>query len=64
MESRFNAVKKDFYFPLCNKCKHYIAGVTCRAFPGGIPIDILTGRHEHTKPYEGDGGIRFEEKEE
>ena len=51
-------------FPLCNGCIHLVAGGTCEAFPGGIPVKILTGQHDHRKPYKGDNGIRFEPIEE
>jgi len=36
----------------------------CKAFPNDIPGKILTGEHDHTEPYEGDGGIQFEPIEE
>ena len=32
----------------------------CKAFPDGIPKDILLGNHDHTKPFAGDNGVRFE----
>lgn len=47
----------------CGDCKHvYKDGPppTCAAFPDGIPDAILKGEHDHTRPYEGDRGIRFE----
>ena len=47
-------------FPMCNKCNHLGADGTCSAFPNGIPLNILTGQHDHREPYKGDNGIRFE----
>jgi len=45
---------------ICNQCKHvHDDGVTCDAFPGGIPEEILTGDVSHKKPYKGDGGIHY-----
>jgi hypothetical protein len=52
--------------PQCLTCKHLreaeSAGpkMVCDAFPGGIPMAILLGDHDHTKPYPGDRGIRYE----
>ena len=44
----------------CLRCRHYLGGWTCAAFPEGIPEEIGTGAHDHERPYPGDGGIRFE----
>lgn len=58
----------------CALCKWYGIGQTglkpgdplpetdhvCKAFPKGIPFSILRGEFDHTKPYEGDNGVRFE----
>ena len=53
--------------PICIECKHYdwfeTETLACAAFPKGIPEAILTGDHDHTKPYKGDNGIQFEPKE-
>jgi hypothetical protein len=59
--------------PNCSirECKHYTGiakidgtGLTevniCVAFPKGIPFEIAYGEHDHTTPYKGDNGIRFE----
>jgi len=45
----------------CHVCRHYHDDGNCDAFPGGIPHEILAHEHIHTEPYEGDGGILFEE---
>lgn len=45
----------------CNKCIHVNKnGMTCDAFPEGIPGEILSGEFNHIEPYNGDNGIRFE----
>jgi len=44
----------------CARCIFKMAGKpACVAFPRGIPKDILDGLFDHSKPYDGDGGIRF-----
>ena len=47
---------------LCNRCKHRRKGITCDAFPNGIPIEIIRSG-EHFLSVSGDNGIVFEEKE-
>lgn len=42
----------------CNNLNNNMT--TCRAFKKGIPIKILTGKFDHTLPFRGDNGIRFE----
>ena len=32
----------------------------CKAFPDGIPEEILIGEHDHKTKYKGDNGITFE----
>jgi len=39
-------------------------GDSCKAYPDGIPEEILTGEHDHTTPYKGDNGNQFEKAEE
>jgi len=53
----------------CLNCKHLFKGgkwgIACDAFPEEIPDDILDGgEFDHTKPFPGDNGIRFEERED
>lgn len=46
---------------ICNRCVHKRNGVTCDAFPDGIPMKILrSGEHFESVP--GDRGIVFEER--
>jgi hypothetical protein len=53
-------------FPQCFRCRHFHKGrsYTCDAYPAGngIPESILTNEHDHREPFAGDGGIRFEPK--
>jgi hypothetical protein len=44
----------------CLMCRHYTMLITCDAYPDGIPEAIVTGEHDHTQPYPGDNGIRWE----
>lgn len=48
----------------CLECGHYLFGLTCEAFPDGIPFAIVSGAHDHREPFEGDGGIRWKPREE
>lgn len=47
----------------CQTCRHRrfdADGITCDAFTIQIPIPILAGQFDHTEPYPGDGGVRYE----
>ncbi len=46
---------------LCNQCKHKRKGITCEAFPDGIPIEILRSGEHYTSVH-GDNGIVFEDR--
>jgi hypothetical protein len=53
------------YIPICNNCVHVMRSapaIKCSAYPEGIPIEILTGKVDHHKPYKGDHGIQFSPK--
>ena len=51
---------------ICTYClhKHLTMSHTCDAFPTGIPDEIWRGENPHTSPYPGDGGIRFERRQQ
>ena len=46
----------------CKSCKHWSpdSALTCPAFPGGIPFDILLSKVIHDRPVAGDHGYRYE----
>ena len=45
----------------CSLCKHcYDSSFDCKAYPNGIPEEILIGKHDHKYPYSDDNGIIFE----
>lgn len=49
----------------CQTCVEHLTGYgICRAFPDGIPPEIATGEHDHTKPFPGDQGIRYKQAPE
>jgi hypothetical protein len=51
------------YKQTCDGCKWRVDGITCDAFPEGIPTEILLGVFDHHAPYESegldDGGLQF-----
>lgn len=53
-----------YLFDQCLSCRWLAPPtLTCHAFPRQIPRSIAGGSHDHRKPYPGDGGIRFEQRE-
>ena len=47
--------------PFCRHIREREAGMLwCAAFPQGIPERILGGEIDHTRPYPGDHGFRFD----
>jgi hypothetical protein len=53
--------------PMCLGCLHLRTRsregepARCDAFPGGIPVGIYWRSGDHTRPWPGDGGLRFEQ---
>lgn len=47
--------------PMCMSCIHLGTGLTCKAFPRGIPEAIWASRHDHRTPLPGDKGVQFEQ---
>ena len=48
----------------CLECNHLGEPLTCKAFTEGIPIEILGGKIDHSKPLPDQGNdIIFEAKE-
>lgn len=47
-------------FAPCDDCTHYRGSHKCKAFPQGIPSDILDGSNDHRSEYPGDNGIKWE----
>ena len=47
---------------VCSYCKykHPTWRHTCEAFPDRIPDEIWRSDNDHTQPFPGDNGIRFE----
>ena len=61
VEGRLTWHKGEITISQCARCVHKRGGkAACTAFPKGIPGAILRGDHDHTQPYPGDNGIRFE----
>ena len=51
--------------PMCAACAHFkndptIPGLCCKAYPYGIPDEIVVNGFDHRKPFPGDNGMRFE----
>jgi hypothetical protein len=56
-------MKKRYNPPMCVYCIHknlLSFNHTCKAFPDGIPKQIIESEVLHREPFQGDGGIRFE----
>ena len=46
----------------CKRCEYFYNGrdyFSCKAYPKGIPPEIITGNHNHVNRYKGDNNITF-----
>jgi len=45
----------------CTFCAHRSPdGTACKAFPGGIPAELLYNEHDHRMEFAGDNGVRYQ----
>lgn len=63
IEERFGDRPGFVLLTWCSLCAHRRTGTTCKAFPERIPDAILNGDDDHKKPFPGDNGITFKQKE-
>lgn len=53
------------FTPVCFDCIHFEGMVEgkprCKAFPEGIPRDLMKQDAKHDEPYPGDHGVHFEQ---
>ena len=52
-------------FPQCMDCKNFIGKLAedvfyCKAYPGGIPVDVFWNKIDHRENIAGDHGFLFE----
>jgi hypothetical protein len=60
---RWNSDTTGEQISICINCKNYLKGLTCKAFPEGIPEEILNGDNNHSKPLpDQENDIVFESK--
>ncbi len=47
------------HFEFCRLCKYKTSALACKAFPEGIPTDILSGKKTHWQPIENQNNTLF-----
>ena len=50
---RWESDKDSERIAVCIGCKHYAQSLTCKAFPKGIPKEIINCDNDHSKPLPG-----------
>jgi len=51
----------DLRVSQCTFCAHRSPDATrCKAYPKGIPVEILFNEHDHCEAFPGDNGIRYQ----
>jgi hypothetical protein len=62
IESDVDPPRLPITSPVCGGCRRRLRERqrACEAFPEGIPSPIWLGTHDHSTPYPGDHGLRFE----
>lgn len=46
----------NMYLSQCGKCKHFKGNYTCKAYPNGIPNELLDASKKHDKIMKGQIG--------
>jgi len=64
-QGKFGSYTPEMYGkPICNRCIHKNNNsASCKAYPLGIPDEIIFDKVDHRKSYLGDSGIVFKEKD-
>lgn len=60
---RFTAPRGSVVLTQCVYCRHLAPstlGFGCKAYPGGVPDEIVTNSADHRQPFDGDDGVRFQ----
>ena len=51
----------DLKVSQCTFCAHRSPdGTRCKAYPSGIPVELLYNEHDHRMAFQGDNGIRYQ----
>ncbi len=51
----------DLKVSQCTFCAHRSPdGTRCKAFPTGIPVELMYNEHDHRLEFPGDNGIRYQ----